>query len=383
MSQRKVKDAKDLETNDLIYFKGHAKATYMSDGRSVEEAINDVGNGGGVTTETDPIFSASAAAKITDGNITTWTNKQDKITDLDVIRSGAAKGATAIQEHQSLSDYATKDELNKKAEGSIETLDNGNIKVTINGVSKDFMPATPSGDPMHHYYESLGAQWNDGEDKTLQIPIYGKDCNTTEYFPVVHKSKRWYLNLLGNITNEQMAEIVSYPRSIFGDYAYSNCKARTIVFDGNSLGAPISFNFFGTRSSIASLYTKNAFYPSSARNIFYAAPNLKYVLGNPSSRGYFNGDYGIDSSWNGTPPELEEIRIFTAKKNIGLQNSPKLSKTSVLFMVNEAAPTTAITIKLHATAYARVANDEEVIAALEAKNAALQGTGGSVSIVSA
>ena len=35
-------DAKDLTTNEKIYFKGHAKATYMSDGRNVEEAINEV-----------------------------------------------------------------------------------------------------------------------------------------------------------------------------------------------------------------------------------------------------------------------------------------------------------------------------------------------------
>lgn len=32
MATRKIKDAKDLSTNELIYFKGHAKATYMSDG---------------------------------------------------------------------------------------------------------------------------------------------------------------------------------------------------------------------------------------------------------------------------------------------------------------------------------------------------------------
>lgn len=46
MSTRKIKDAKDLTTNELIYFKGHAQATYMSDGRTVEEAINSVGSGG-------------------------------------------------------------------------------------------------------------------------------------------------------------------------------------------------------------------------------------------------------------------------------------------------------------------------------------------------
>ena len=45
MATRKIKDAKDLSTNELIYFKGHAKATYMSDGKTVEEAINEMGGG--------------------------------------------------------------------------------------------------------------------------------------------------------------------------------------------------------------------------------------------------------------------------------------------------------------------------------------------------
>lgn len=39
---RQVMDAKDLVSNEKIYFKGHAQATYMSDGRTVEEAIKDV-----------------------------------------------------------------------------------------------------------------------------------------------------------------------------------------------------------------------------------------------------------------------------------------------------------------------------------------------------
>ena len=42
MSIRKIKDAKDLSTNELIYFKGHAQATYMSDGSTVEDAILNI-----------------------------------------------------------------------------------------------------------------------------------------------------------------------------------------------------------------------------------------------------------------------------------------------------------------------------------------------------
>ena len=44
MSTRKVKDAVDIKTNEVIYFKGHAKATYMSDGSTVEDTINTTNN---------------------------------------------------------------------------------------------------------------------------------------------------------------------------------------------------------------------------------------------------------------------------------------------------------------------------------------------------
>ena len=47
MANRIIKDAKDTKSNELIYFRGHAKATYMSDGRTVEDAINSVGTGSG------------------------------------------------------------------------------------------------------------------------------------------------------------------------------------------------------------------------------------------------------------------------------------------------------------------------------------------------
>ena len=48
---RKVKDAVDLGTKEKIYFRGHAKATYMSDGRTVEDAIKSGGGSGYDDTE--------------------------------------------------------------------------------------------------------------------------------------------------------------------------------------------------------------------------------------------------------------------------------------------------------------------------------------------
>ena len=42
MSTRNIKDTKDLTTDELIYFKGHVQATFMSDGRTVEEVVSEI-----------------------------------------------------------------------------------------------------------------------------------------------------------------------------------------------------------------------------------------------------------------------------------------------------------------------------------------------------
>lgn len=88
METRKIKDAKDLSTDELIYFKGHAKATYMSNGSTVEDAINNISVGGGADL-------TGYATETYVNNV--MSSKQDTINDLDTIRSGAALGATALQ----------------------------------------------------------------------------------------------------------------------------------------------------------------------------------------------------------------------------------------------------------------------------------------------
>ena len=63
MATRQIKDAKDLSTNELIYFKGHAQATYMSDGRTVEEAINNT-SGGNTSSTVESANTLSTARNI-------------------------------------------------------------------------------------------------------------------------------------------------------------------------------------------------------------------------------------------------------------------------------------------------------------------------------
>ena len=60
-------------------------------------------------------------------------------------------------------DTALTNEINGKQEALTLTVkDNGNIVIAnIQGQSKEFMPATPSGDPMHYAYVAAGAEYND------------------------------------------------------------------------------------------------------------------------------------------------------------------------------------------------------------------------------
>ena len=79
MATRKIKDAKDLNSGELIYFKGHAQATFMSDGRTVEEAVSDMSGGSGGSIDTSNLATKTELA-----------TKQDIISDIDTIRTNAA-----------------------------------------------------------------------------------------------------------------------------------------------------------------------------------------------------------------------------------------------------------------------------------------------------
>jgi hypothetical protein len=134
-------------------------------------------------------------------------------------------------------------------------------------------------------------------------------------------------------------------------------------------------------SRIYGIIYKIHVYPSSVSRMFNC-PYMKYFLPNTKSTyffgytGFLKNDFYINS-------QLEEIRIYKLRKNGDFSTVPNLSKNSVRYMINTSDATSAITITLHADAYARLANDEDVIADLEAKNAELQGTGGSINLVSA
>ena len=63
---------------------------------------------------------------------------------------------------------------------------------------------------------------------------------------------------------------------------------------------------------------------------------------------------------------LETVYITGLKYNLSFADSARLSAASVLYMIQNEAATSAITITLHPTAYARAVADADVQTALAA-----------------
>ena len=129
-------------------------------------------------------------------------------------------------------------------------------------------------------------------------------------------------------------------------------------------------------------YTRTCYVSSSVAVGHFLFPKLRKVIG----VWQYNSDNPSDFSFSyGQPfyncPLLEEIRMKKINKSHTFAVSPNLSKESVQYMIENANPPSgaavgSITITLHPTAYARLKDDADIVAALETK-------GGIVTLVSA
>lgn len=79
---RPIRDAKDITTGKKVYFKGHAQATFMSDGRTVETAINEAMQGGG-----------SGVVSVDDVYVFEWDGETDSgtLSEAEVAKLWSAK----------------------------------------------------------------------------------------------------------------------------------------------------------------------------------------------------------------------------------------------------------------------------------------------------
>ena len=219
-------------------------------------------------------------------------------------------------------------------------------------------------------FVAAGAEYNDsGADITKTAP-WGET--------VTHKAGHYYLNGLGDITEEQM-------RAIYAANHYILTENISNIFFQSKIRTNICTKGTGWNSGYGTTSARLAFYNSSFEVAVVANPSwptddvycfqagdvatmfdfcssLKRIVGVMNMRDAI----GMNSMLQRCP-ELLSVKIKGLKNSIDIKNSPNFSKESVIYMLENAAPTSAITITLHPDAYARLADDAGIVAALEAQ----------------
>lgn len=194
------------------------------------------------------------------------------------------------------------------------------------------------------------------------------------------------LNGLTDITEAEMRKIYRYAGTpqVKASHAYSLIRTN-FPSPGFYNGSIYDGMFYASKIEVINLGYKQTQPPTilepyvslEGQNAFYLCKNLRIIYGRIEK-------YRTINDWNltfGECAELEEVRIYRLGTSIKFSWSPNLSKESVLYMITNANPPSgaaagSIAITLHPTAYARLKDDADIVAALEAK-------GGIITLVSA
>lgn len=252
--------------------------------------------------------------------------------------------------------------------GAATTTDIQDNSITAQKLSSDVREKVDN--PLRPFYIAAGAEYNDsGADKTKTAP-WGET--------VTHKAGHYYLNGLGDITEEQMGLMYIQKDIIYNldcPRIAQACKIRTIFPLKNALTAQIlgerklkgteSFRDSSLEVLVWHMYSAASVYSalpiSGMHNTFYNCSKLKIIgllnVGELSE--FYNPFVGCIS--------LEQIGLYHLNKDVSFCDSPLLKKECVVSIISDSLPASAITITLHPDAYARLADDVDIVAALEAQ----------------
>lgn len=175
-----------------------------------------------------------------------------------------------------------------------------------------------------------------------------------------------YMDVVYKLNVARVAQDVKLLRAIF---PIRNVRQTSQVLGKNKFNA--SYSFYGSSLEV---FRVNSIVNINSVSLEEALP----------CEGQFSGAFGncknlrmvypldlSNISSIGVPfsscASLEELRLLKLHHNLNIQDSIVISKDSILYIVGNSNPTTAITITLHPDAYTRLADDTDIVAALEAQ----------------
>ena len=270
-----------------------------------------------------------------------------------------AIGNVAKNVEQNTADIKTKQETL-----TLETKPNGNIVIgNLAGQTEEFMPATPSGDPMHYQYlrafpidvnTPRGLQYNEATDRWSYMAQYGgiTDLTTEEVATIFARS------------GSGMSEADNNSGKYYQYKMRTNFIAQPIVDSGWGYVSPTSHYLYlqsDIEVAVISPYGPNgSCTPKAAAGMFYECKKLRRVIGK------------LDLQYT-TPTEmfkqcflLEDIEIAGIKTNISFADSP-LSVESAVYMISNADATAQFTMTFRADRQAIYEANADFMTAKSAK----------------
>lgn len=342
---------------DVVQTTGDSVTAAMSQDAVTKEFAtkqNALTSGNGISIEGNVIGVTTITESESQPDTSLWLNpSEDEETDVTYNRSQIDAMVGAKQDTLQLT-----------------VKDNGNIVLSnIQGQSKEFMPATPSGDPMHYAYEAIGAMWNGtGADIVKDAP-WAELADDDADKIVVHKAGYWYLNGLGDLTNADMRQVYFTPifNGGFSEGMYYNTLARTIVCSQTIASSFVraswrtlfrngKIEIFGNNLA----YNVNVYDSMIYSFAFTQMKAILYTINLSSTK--ISYEYSPFSNAS----QLRYIKLKGLNNSLSINYSSFLTCKSILYMIQNEAATSAITITLHADAYARAMANADIVAALEA-----------------
>lgn len=290
-----------------------------------------------------------------DGN---FANLSDSIQDVtDDIRTEVARAKEA--------EAALQNNISKNATDIASTSKKADAAVTL---------------ALRKLFVAAGAVYNDTNADISRTAPWGET--------VTHKAGHYYLNGLGDITEDEMIVIYNKGNTLnlgYNLYAYEGRTNLPLLSIGTTTNLEGYYYAYNCSSEVINLSTGNGslitFKNTSATERSFANCNkLKAVCERltfgdllPSVNIFYNSKL------------LQFVNIYKLKHDFSFATNSIISKESILYMIKNATPTSAITITLHHNAYVRLTSDQEVLDALTEKNEALavEGGGGKISLVCA
>ena len=204
---------------------------------------------------------------------------------------------------------------------------------------------------------------DNGVYKVVLTDLLGNIRHNEQY--CVHRAGHYYLNGLGDITEEQMLLIYNHGNTLAIKYFLNTYKGRTNRMLTSIVSTTELDGYYYARDCESEVVTLD--------KGEYSTVNIKIsdnVFGNMFKLAHLLGRFRFESAVsNGfyNCKLLKTVKIFQLKYNLSLSDCPLISKKSILYAINNSTATTAITITLHANAYTRLANDTGIVAALANK----------------